>query len=469
MDRATSQRPAASARMLGSLRLVPLVSLAMISGSFAGTLTHEVIGHGLTGILLGYDFYAFYVSPFGTSEAYLDLRGAAGWKEGLVSAGGIFSDILLGLLVFSLFRVVRQYTPKFLLFFWAEDSLIGGSTYLAASSVASLMTGVPNGDPYWIAHYLNIPLEALALGGIALTFVFYYFLFKNLTLLLSDRLTYLDRNDMLASVTTVWLLGMLPLRLISIGLEGEAVAKLVRLFFSAAAILLAGNFATMRTKFVPTVATKYFERRQIIAMGLVATIATATWLGAFGPTSDTAHGVMIQEFPYFVNVRIILWGNLTADVQLAFRPGPFEDAWANLRNGSPKWNLYLEESVEFMKNMFGTNDSQLLDYGTDNGSFWHSGVWHPGGARVVHMRVPELRVERTAFDEMLLILSDPWKPSGFIDGLNVTLRGLHLRSSTPATRVSYSETAESGAWLNNSTDTSPSEYSLLLVEVPPKG
>jgi len=466
MDRFSSQRPTAAARLLGSLKLVPLISLAMISGSFAGTLTHEVIGHGLTGILLGYDFYAFYVSPFGTSEAYLNLRGAADWKEGLVSAGGIGSDILIGLLIFSLFRVVRPYTPKLLLFFWAEDSLIGGSTYLASSSVASLVTGVPNGDPYWIAHYLNIPLQALALVGIVLTFVFYYFLFKNLAPLLGDRVTYLDRNDMLASVTTVWLLGMLPLRLISIGLEDEALGKFVRLFFIAAAILLAGNFATMRMKFEPSAATRYFERRQIVAIGLVATLAMTTWLGAFGPTSDTAHGVVVQEFPYFVNVRIILWGNLTADVQLAFRPGPFEDAWANLRNGPTKWNLYLEESVEFMRNMFGTNGSQLLYYGTDNGSFWYSGVWHPEGARVVHMRVPELQVERTDFDEILLVLHDPWKPGGFIDGLNVTLRGLHLRSSTPTTKFSYSEKAESGAWLNNSTDTSPSEYSLLLVEVP---
>lgn len=466
MDRVTSQRTAVVARSIGVLKLVPLVSLAMISGSFAGTLTHEVIGHGLTGLLLGYDFYAFYVSPFGTSEAYLDLRGAAGWKEGLVSAGGIVSDILLGLLILSLLRFVRPYAPKFLLFFWAEDSLIGGSTYLAASSVASLVTGVPNGDPYWISHYLGIPLEALALGGIALTLVFYYFLFRNLAPLLGDRIGYLDRNDALASVTTVWLLGMLPLRLISIGLEGEAGAKVVRLFFSAAAILLAGHFATMRMEFVRPPATKYFEPRQIVAVGLVATIATATWLGAFGPTSETAHGVIVQEFPYFVNVRIVLWGNLTADVQLAFRPGPFENAWANVRNGPPKWDLYLEESAEFMEAMFGTNASQLLDYGTDDDDFWYSGVWHTEGARVVHMRVPEPQVERTSFDEVVLVLRDPWKPDGFIDGLNVTLRGLHLRSSTPAARLSYSESAESGVWLNNSTDTSPSEYRLILVEIP---
>jgi len=464
MDR-TSQGPTAAARALGSLKLVPLISLAMISGSFASTLTHEFIGHGLTGLLLGYDFYAFYASPFGTSEAYLTLRGAADWKEGLVSAGGIGSDILIGLLVFALFLAVRSYAPKFLLFFWAESSLIGGSTYLASSSVASLVTGEPNGDPYWIAHYLNIPLEALAFVGIALTFVFYYILFENLALLLGDRMAYLDRNDMLASITAVWVLGMLPLRLVSIGLEDEALGKFVRLFFSAAAILLAGNFATMRMQFLGPAATRHFERRQVIAIGLVATLALTTWLGAFGPTSETAHGVVFEEFPYFVNVRITLLDNMTADVQLAFRPGPFEDAWAGLRNTSPKWDQYLNESDEFMREMFGTNGSQLLDYGTDNADFWYSGVWHPGGARVVHMRVPELHVERMDADEVLLVLHDPWEPGGFIDGLNVTLRGLHLISSTPATKFSYSYGAESGAWLNNSTETSPSEYS-LLIEVP---
>jgi len=465
MDR-TSQRPAAPLRFLGVLKLVPLISLAMISGSFASTLTHEVIGHGLTGLLLGYDFYAFYVSPFGTSEAYLTLRGAADWKEGLVSAGGISSDILIGVLIFALFLVVRSYTPKFLLFFWAESSLIGGSTYLASSSVASLVTGEPNGDPYWIAHYLNIPLEVLAFVGIALTFVFYYILFENLAHLLGDRLSYLDRNDVLASVTTAWLLGMLPLRLISIGLEDEALGKFVRLFFSAAAILLAGNFATMRMQSVQPATAKHLERRQIISIGLVAALALTTWLGAFGPTSETAHGVVFEEFPYFVNVRIILWDNLTADVQLAFRPGPFEDAWASLKNGPPKWDRYLEESDQFMRGMFEANGSQLLDYGTDNADFWYSGVWHPGGARVVHMRVPELQVERKDIDEVLLVLHDPWKPGGFIDGLNVTLRGLHIISSIPTTKLSYSDRAESGAWLNNSTDTSPSEYSLLLVEIP---
>jgi hypothetical protein len=111
------------------------------------------------------------------------------------------------------------------------------------------------------------------------------------------------------------------------------------------------------------------ERRQIIAIGLVATLALTTWLGAFGPTSETAHGVVFEEFPYFVNVRITVWDNLTADVRLAFRPGPFEDAWAGLRNAPPKWDQYLNESDEFMRDMFGTNGSRLLDYGTDLFSF----------------------------------------------------------------------------------------------------
>lgn len=464
MDQASSQR---TDYFMKRLKLVPLVSLAILAGSFMETLTHELIGHGLVGILLGYDFYAFYVSPFGTSETYVNLRNAPAWKEGLVSAGGIVSGILLGLVLFSIFRVVKQYTPKLLLFFWAEESLIGNSTYLATSSVASFLSGVPNGDPYWISYYFKIPLSLLASVGIALTLVFYYFLFKNLALLLRDNVDYIDRNDMFSSVSAIWLLGLLPLRLASVALEGAMGTKAIMFLTTAAAILLTGDLASMRLKLDKPVTPRSLELRQVIAICLAATLAVEIWLGAFGPTVDTAHGLILQEFPYYVNVRVVLYGNLTADVQLAFRPGPFENAWPSLSDTSPTWDQYLNESTDFMRLMFRTNDSQLIGYFTDNGSFWYSGAWHPKGARVVHMRVPVLQATTTIYNELNLVLYDPWKPDGFLDGLNVTLVGLHLRSSTPLTKVVYSETTESGAWLNNSTDTSPSQYSLLLVEIPP--
>jgi len=448
------------------LKLVPLISLAILSGTFVATLTHEVIGHGLTGILLGYDFYAFYVTPFGTSEAYVNLNNAPAWKEDLVSSGGIVINIFLGIALFLIFRAVRQHTPKLLLFFWAENSLIGSSSYLASSSTSSLISGVPNGDPYWMSYYLKIPLPILAVAGIGLTLVFYYFLFKNLALLLRDYVDYVDSNDTFSSISAIWILAMLPLRLVSTALEDEAITKAITLLFNTAAILLTGNLASARLKLDKPATPRSIGRRQVIAVSLAATIALATWLGAFGPTSATAHGLIIQEFPNYVDVRIVLWSNLTADVQLAFRPGPFENAWPNLRNAPPAWNQYLKESTKFMRTMFRTNDSQLIDCFTDNGSFWYSGSWHPNGARVVHLKVPRLQVERTAHDELNLVLYDPWKPGGFIDGLNITLRGLHLRSSTPQTRVAYSATTESSAWLNNSVDTSPTEYSLILVEIP---
>jgi hypothetical protein len=448
------------------LKLVPLVSLALLAGSFMETLTHELIGHGLVGVLLGYDFYALYVSPLGTSETYVNLTNAPAWKEGLVSAGGIVSGILLGLILLSFLRIIKKFTPKLLLFFWAEESLIGNSTYLASSSLASFLTGEPNGDPYWISYYYHIPLALLASVGIALTLIFYYFLFKNLALLLIDIVDYVDRNDMFSSVAAIWILGLLPLRLASAALEGEVSTKAIMFLSTAAAILLTGKLASQRLKWDKPATPRPLEFRQVLAISLAATLAVEIWLGAFGPTVDTAHGLIIREFPYYVNVRITLYENLTADVQLAFRPGPFKNAWPGLRDKSPTWDQYLNESIGFMRTMFGTNGSQLIDHFTDNESFWYSGAWHLGGARVIHMRVPMLQAKSTAYGELYLVLNDPWKPGGFIDGLNVTLIGLHLRSSTPPTKVLYSEMTESGAWLNNSTDTSPSQYSLLLVEIP---
>jgi len=455
-----------TANFMKRLKLVPLISLAILSGNFVETLTHELIGHALIGVLLGYDFYALYVSPFGTSETYVTLRNAPAWKDGLVSAGGIVTGILLGLVVLLIFRVVKQFTPRLLLFFWAEESLIGNSTYLAASSVASFLTGVSDGDPYWIAYYFKIPLSVLASVGIVLTLIFYYFLFKDLALLLRDNLNYVDRNDIFSSVSTIWILGLLPLRLVSAALEGGVETFMIMILITAAAILLTGNIASGRLKFDKPATPRSIELRQVLAISLAAILVVESWLGAFGPTVDTAHGLIIQEFPNYVNVRILLWSNMTADVQLAFRPGPFDNAWPSLRDQSPAWDKYLNESTDFMRTMFRTNESQLIGYFTDNASFWYSGTWHPGGARVVHMRVPAIQVERMAFNELNLVLYDPWKPGGFIDGLNVTLIGLHLRSLSTPTSVVYSETTESAAWLNNSTDTSPYDYPLLLVEIP---
>jgi hypothetical protein len=279
-------------------------------------------------------------------------------------------------------------------------------------------------------------------------------------------LDYVDRNDIFYSVSMIWILGLLPLRVVSAALEGGAVTYVIIFLITAAAILITGNIASARLKFDKPAAPRSIEPRQVIAVSLAAILAVGSWLGAFGPTVDTAHGLIIQEFPNYVNVRILLWSNMTADVQLAFRPGPFDNAWPSLRDKSPTWDKYLNESNDFMRTMFRTNESQLIGYFTDNASFWYSGTWHPEGARVVHMRVPAIQAERTAFNELNMVLYDPWKPGGFIDGLNVTLIGLYLRSSVPPTSVVYSETTESVVWLNNSTDTSPYDYPLLLVEIP---
>jgi hypothetical protein len=190
----------------------------------------------------------------------------------------------------------------------------------------------------------------------------------------------------------------------------------------------------------------------------------ATWLGAFGPTSTTAHGIVIEERPNYVNVRVTLWRNLTADVELAFRPGPFDGAWASLRGSEPRWGQYLAEAESFASAMFGTNGYQFLDHFTDDGAFWYLGEWHGGGSRVIRMRVLALKVAVGGEGHMSLVLRDPWKPEGFTDSVRISLKGLYLVNSTPRGTMNYSDTAESIVWLNNSTEASPFEYALIVAE-----
>jgi hypothetical protein len=444
------------------LELSILVALATFSGSFAAALTHEVIGHGLVGELLGHNFYAFYVSPVGESEAYIDLGQASDFEQGLVNAGGIASDILLGLLVFWLSDKQRRFAPKLLTFFWSADSLIGGSSYLAISSFTSFISGSPTGDPYWISYFLHIPLPVLAFSGLAICAAAYYFLFRKLAMLLADRIQFSNREEAFAFISSIWIFGSLLVQTISVIVENELGSKLLMAFFRSASILIMGYFASSNIRADPSRAIAPIGRRQFYAVSLVAIVSAATWLGVFGPTSREAHGIVLEEFPTYVNLRITLLENLTAIVQLAFRPGPFENAWPNLKGTNPRWEHYVEEAGRIASGMFGVEDFHILGYFTDNESFWYSGSWHADGARTVFLTIPKIRTEEMESGELALVLLDPWKPFGFIDSLNVTLNGLRLLNVTPRASIINSGAMESALWLNNSTDTSPAEYSLLL-------
>ncbi|MEM2884480.1 MAG: hypothetical protein QXF24_00130 [Thermoproteota archaeon] len=447
----------------GRLELALLAALAAFPSSFAGAFTHEVLGHGLVGVLLGHSFYAFYASPVGTSEAYVDLGKAADWEKGLVNAGGIASDILVGALLLALSGKMKRFAPKLLLFFWAADSLVGGSSYLAISSVSSFLSGSQSGDPYWISRFFRVPLLALSFIGFAAYVPSIYVLFKKLARTLADRLDCPNREEALASVSAIWISGLVPIQAISAALEGELGSKLLLLLFNSASIIIVGHLAPIETK-VEAAGPPPLERRQVAAISLAAVVAAAAWLGIFGPTSKTAHGVVLEEYPSYMNVRATILENLTAEVRLDFRPGPFENAWPNLKGTAPRWDRYVEEALLIAGAMFGSNGSQLVNRSTGDGSFWHSGSWHVGGARSVLLRIPKVRAEEAEGGVLALTLPDPWKPGGFVDSLNVTLIGLRLMSSAPEATFAYFGETEFVFWLNNSTDTSPDEYRLVVAK-----
>lgn len=87
-----------------------------------------------------------------------------------------------------------------------------------------------------------------------------------------------------------------------------------------------------------------------------------------------------------------------------------------------------------------------------------------GGSRVIRMRVLALKVAVGGEGHKSLVLRDPWKPEGFTDSISISLKGLYLVNSTPGGTVTYSDTAESIVWLNNSTEASPFECSLIVSE-----
>lgn len=116
------------------LKLLVLVVFLTPAGYVSVVLTmsiHEVLGHGLTAILLGGSLDGFVVNWDGTGLAQITLKNMTDFEKSVVAMAGIFSTIIAGVLF------LKVGTTKSLTYFGrlaaliiAMECLVGGTVYL---------------------------------------------------------------------------------------------------------------------------------------------------------------------------------------------------------------------------------------------------------------------------------------------------------------------------------------------------
>ncbi len=148
MDAPTSARWAlifAAVLLFAVKAFVPFGGTMLYPFTLLATWVHEM-GHGLTALLLGGSFDSLRV--FGDASGLAFTRIDAGWRSGLVSAGGLLGPPLAGALVLAVSRGPKRATA------------VLGST--AAAIVLSALVWVRS-----VAGWVALPGVALVLALVA--------------------------------------------------------------------------------------------------------------------------------------------------------------------------------------------------------------------------------------------------------------------------------------------------------------
>jgi len=114
-------------------RLIILIAFLIPVGfvsAFLATMVHEVLGHGLSAILMGGTFDGLEIHWTGQGLAHVSYPGEP-YAAALVYLAGIFANILVGLVLLRL-AVYREvpYFPRLILLLFAADSVLGASVYM---------------------------------------------------------------------------------------------------------------------------------------------------------------------------------------------------------------------------------------------------------------------------------------------------------------------------------------------------
>lgn len=436
--------------------------------SFFSVVIHEM-GHGLVALLVGQNFYGL-VATLTDGWALVSISEVSS-TNAMISAAGIVAQFLFGLTIFLVSFKLRGFTSKIVTFTFANTSMINSGSYLLTGSI------MKKGDSVLISSYANVSLEALAFLGCVLLVFVGLIAFPQFVKVLQDFLMFKSKRDAYVSVVFVFILGSF-LNFLLITLVSASLYSMVASLPVALLVSTFSAFAVKRYKLpdVSVIQQKFVSWRGIGTNLLLAIVCTTVWLGAFGYTLQTAHGLIWYEFgPVGVaNVKVTVNYRFLARIEMRFRPyfsvGVSEKLWLSVKN-TPNWKMYEQQAMLFAKNMFNTANFEIVATKTDDADIWYLGKWHGGGARVV---VIDLNLNKSinmqrSYGKYVLMVNDPWMPIGYLDSLNFTCNGLRMIDYAYGPRGSLNIAAgglNEGylLWLNGTPDEAPDVLSFMFVK-----
>lgn len=431
--------------------------------SYSSSIVHELLGHGLVATLVGQNFYGLIVT-LSRGTALVTISGIPS-TDAVISASGIIAQFLFGLVLFLVSFLLKGFTTRIVTLTFATMAMISSSSYLL---IGSLMK---QGDPVLISSYANVSIETLALAGFGLLVFVGLITFPQFVRVLQNFLMFKGKRDAYISVIFVFLLGSFPYFLLT-ALVGSSPYPFIAFLSVALLALTFFAFALKWYKFpdAGVIQQKFVSWRGIGTNLLLAVICTTVWLGVFGYTVETAHGVIWYEFGSVgvANVKVTVYGNFVARVEMRFRPyftvQMSENLWLSVKN-SPNWKTYVQQAMLFTRDMFKTLNFQVVTTTTDDADIWYMGKWHGGGARVVVIDLnlaSSLNLQGSS-DKYGLVINDPWIPVGFLDSFNFTCNGMEMLDYEFEPAGSFNAAAgglDEGylLWLNDNHDEAPNTY-----------
>jgi len=429
-----------------------LVLLGFLVARFLGVALHEVGGHGLATLAVGGSFYAFYISP-GEGAAFVYTPpvayGAADWPHFAVLVSGIAAELLVGLVLLLIYPRIRGFVPRLFALLLLVVLLVQALLYMALGALPFI-----GGDTANAARALGAPALYVAffVAGLAWTTLVAFVVSRRLVDLLGDAL---PRRPELLYLALFWFLPLL-VALAAGAIGGSALGPFLLVYLAAFA-----GFATLCYVLAVVGVSRSPGRRTaadavtwrgLTPLVLAAILLVPAWLGAFGPSQGTAHGLLLQDPPLeaefqfatemAVNVELRVSGNRSAGPALAvvfrFRglptsTSPLEERLWRSYDDRADFPRYVSEATFRCGTMLGLSEWRV-DPGPYIGGAGDA-VWSASSRRLRDLPrvIPLVPRDPTELDRAFvkqangtysLYVYDPYRArppyGGFLDALNLT-------------------------------------------------
>ena len=368
----------------GKLSLAAVMMMIYLLAMFLAIAIHEILGHGLATVLLGGEFYAFYLSPGSGFISFYLPDTISTSQVAFIYMAGILVQFAIGLAVFFL------VLPKVKSFLWGIFTLmfsVGMLVHPALYLFLGYFYG--SGDTRYAVSLLGVQPDAFIVTGLILTGIFV----------------------LMVSMAAMNFIGK------HVNVEDEAMRKQILMIFWMPPIILSGVSAIASAFFLPADEVSYtianatimllfmgiaiylipvfveperkaeyrVSAKSILSVLIVFVMLLSVWVGVFGVSQSSAHGVLLYDPPVEVeqyyadysigNAEIMIFTNGTARVDIILRnqlrdPSPMEERIFHTFDERPYWEKYIQKSRNMVITMFdlqkevGENISFNTGFGT---------------------------------------------------------------------------------------------------------